>query len=235
MRLDKLLSSGLGLGSRTDVKKMIKNGRIKIEGFDKIRPEMNIDPSNALVYADGKLMHYREFVYLMLNKPQGVISATNDTRHETVTDLVPESYSHFDVFPVGRLDIDTEGLCLLTNDGALAHKLLSPKSHVPKTYIAEIDAEVGDDDVKKFKDGIVLDDGYKCKPSELSVLGGNTVQIVIYEGKFHQIKRMFEAVGKRVVYLKRIKINNLELDEGLVLGEVRELTVDELSKLIKLN
>lgn len=231
MRLDKLLSSGLGLGSRTDVKKMIKKGRVHIEGFDKIRPETNIDPNHALVYVDGKLMHYREFVYLMLNKPQGVISATNDTRHKTVTDLVPESYRHFEVFPVGRLDIDTEGFCLLTNDGALAHRLLSPKSHVPKTYIAEINSAVGDNDIEKFKDGIVLDDGYKCKPSELSVLDGNTVQIVIYEGKFHQIKRMFEAVGKQVVYLKRVRINNLALDETLAPGELRELTPSELELL----
>lgn len=233
MRLDKLLSSGLGLGSRTDVKKMIKKGRVKVEGLDIIRPETNVEPASASVYVDGVLMRYREFVYLMLNKPQGVISATYDTRHKTVIDLVPEEYAHFEVFPVGRLDIDTEGLCLLTNDGALSHKLLSPKSHVPKTYIAEINMPVTDDDINKFKAGITLEDGYKCKPAELSVIEKNTVQVVIYEGKFHQIKRMFEAVGKSVVYLKRIKMKRLVLDESLSPGAIRELTDLELAGLLE--
>lgn len=233
MRLDKLLSSGLGLGSRTDVKKMIKKGRVKVEGLDIIRPETNVEPASVSVYVDGVLMRYREFVYLMLNKPQGVISATYDARHKTVIDLVPEEYAHFEVFPVGRLDIDTEGLCLLTNDGALSHKLLSPKSHVPKTYIAEINMPVTDDDINKFKAGITLEDGYKCKPAELSVIEKNTVQVVIYEGKFHQIKRMFEAVGKSVVYLKRVKMKRLVLDESLSPGAIRELTDLELAGLLE--
>lgn len=233
MRLDKLLSSGLGLGSRTDVKKMIKKGRVKVEGLDIIRPETNVEPASVSVYVDGVLMRYREFVYLMLNKPQGVISATYDTRHKTVIDLVPEEYAHFEVFPVGRLDIDTEGLCLLTNDGALSHKLLSPKSHVPKTYIAEINMPVTDDDINKFKAGITLEDGYKCKPAELSVVDKNTAQVVIYEGKFHQIKRMFEAVGKSVVYLKRVKMKRLVLDESLSPGAIRELTDLELAGLLE--
>lgn len=234
MRLDKLLSSGLGLGSRTDVKKMIKKGRIRVDGIEIIRPETNIDPNSAAVYVDGTLMKYREFVYLMLNKPQGVISATYDKTHKTVIDLVPEEYAHFEVFPVGRLDIDTEGLCLLTNDGALSHKLLSPKNHVPKTYIARINMPITESDISAFREGIILDDGYKCMPSELTVSDedSNMVYVKIFEGKFHQIKRMFEAVGKSVVYLKRVKFKDLVLDEMLVPGEIRELTNDELSALI---
>ncbi len=233
MRLDKLLSNGLGLGSRTDVKKMIKKGRIRIDGLDSLRPETAVDPFAVSVYVDGVLMRYREFVYLMLNKPQGVISATHDTRHRTVADLVPDEYSHFDVFPVGRLDIDTEGLCLLTNDGALSHKLLSPKNHIEKLYYAEINMPVTESDVKAFRGGIVLDDGYKCMPSELIALGSekNKVHVKIFEGKFHQVKRMFEAVGKSVVYLKRLKMKNLMLDKALPIGEVRELTEAEIAGL----
>lgn len=231
MRLDKLLSSGLGLGSRTDVKKMIKKGRVRVEGIDSVRPETNIDPSKDLVYVDGEIKVYKEYVYLMLNKPGGVISATEDFRHKTVIDLVPDGYKHYDLFPVGRLDIDTEGFCLLTNDGTLAHDLLSPKRHVPKTYEAAINADISDSDIDAFRCGVVLDDGYKCKPSMLKIIDESDktkVHITIYEGKFHQIKRMFEAVGKKVVYLKRIKINNLSLDDTLDLGEMRELYEDEL-------
>ncbi len=231
MRLDKYLSAGLGLGSRTDVKKMIKRGRVRVEGSAEARPELNIEPGITQVYVDGCLTAYREFVYLMLNKPEGYVSATEDRSHPTVCDLVPPEFRHMDLFPVGRLDIDTEGLCVITNDGAMAHRLLSPKSHVPKTYIAETDAPVTAADITAFKEGVVLPDGYKCKPAELTLAGENAARVVIYEGKFHQIKRMFEALGKRVLYLKRIKMNNLELDKNLNLGEIRELTSDELALL----
>ena len=230
MRLDKYLS-GLGLGSRRDVKKMIKQGRVKADGFDKLTPETSIEPGADKVYVDGKLTVYREFVYIMLNKPKGYVSATEDGRHPTVCDLAPEEFSHMKLFPVGRLDIDTEGLCVLTNDGALSHRLLSPKSHVPKTYVAELDMGITDADVEAFKDGIVLDDGYKCKSAELEALDDKSVRIVIYEGKFHQVKRMFAAVGKTVTALKRVKMNELCLDPGLEPGEARELTDRELSQL----
>lgn len=233
MRLDKLLSAGLGLGSRTDVKKMIRAGRVRVEGFDKVKPETGVDPKRDSVYVDGKIMEYREFVYLMLNKPAGVISATRDGRHKTVLDLVPEEYLHFDIFPVGRLDIDTEGLCLLTNDGALAHRLLSPKHHIFKTYYAEINMPLGESDIELFKSGIVLDDGYVCMPAELEICSHNAkcAYVKICEGKFHQIKRMFESTGKSVLYLKRIKMHNLTLDENLPLGEIRELTDEEINGL----
>ncbi len=233
MRLDKLLSAGLGLGSRTDVKKMIRAGRVRVEGFEKIKPETCIDPERDRVYVDGKIMKYREFVYLMLNKPAGVISATRDGRHKTVLDLVPEEYLHFDIFPVGRLDIDTEGLCLLTNDGALAHRLLSPKHHISKIYYAEINMPLGESDIELFKSGIVLDDGYICMPAELEICSHNTkcAYVKICEGKFHQIKRMFESAGKSVLYLKRIKMHHLTLDENLSSGEIRELTEEEINGL----
>lgn len=231
MRLDKLLSSGLGLGSRSDVKKMIKAGRVRVLGIISVKPETNINPVLDEVYVDNVRMCYREFVYLMLNKPAGVISATRDGRHSTVIDLVPEQYTHFNLFPIGRLDIDTEGLCVLTNDGALSHRLLSPKHHIPKLYYAEIDTDIDENDVQSFISGITLDDGYKCMPAELKICNNKCAYIKIYEGKFHQIKRMFEAIGKSVVYLKRVGMNNLMLDENLALGELRELTAEELEKL----
>lgn len=231
MRLDRFLSAGLGLGSRNDVKKMIRAGRVSVIGIEgaKLRPETGIDEENAKVYVDGELMRYRKYIYLMLNKPAGVVSATSDRHYKTVTDLLPDEYRHFEPFPVGRLDIDTEGLCLLTNDGALAHRLLSPKKHVPKLYYAEINMPVTDDDIAAFKNGITLDDGYSCMTAELNRgEGARCVYVRIFEGKFHQVKRMFEAVGKSVVYLKRIQIKNLRLDDDLDLGEIRELTDAEI-------
>lgn len=233
MRLDKLLSSGFGFGSRTDVKRMLKKGRVVVEGMEKLRPETKVDPENDKIYVDGELQEYKEFIYLMLNKPRDCISATYDKNYTVVTDYVPESMVHFDVAPVGRLDIDTEGLCLLTNDGKLAHKIISPKNHVPKVYYAELDIGITNADIIKFKSGVTIDDGYVCMPAELSQSDDSdqSVYVKIYEGKFHQVKRMFEAVGKNVVYLKRVRIKNLILDENLALGEVRELTEKELSDL----
>lgn len=234
MRIDKLLSGGLGLGSRSDVKKMIKAGRVLITGIEpcSLRPETNVNPELDEIFVDGVKVRYREFVYLMLNKPEGVISATSDKRHRTVLDLVPEEYAHFNVFPVGRLDIDTEGLCLLTNDGALAHRLLSPRRHVEKLYYAKINMPVTESDVLAFGSGITLDDGYKCLPAQLTVCDVKTnVYVKICEGKFHQIKRMFEAIGKSVICLKRVRIKNLTLDELLEPGELRELTDEEISAL----
>ena len=171
----------------------------------------------------------------MMNKPAGVISATFDKRHETVIDILPEEYKCFELFPVGRLDIDTEGLLLLTNDGQLAHELLSPKKHVPKRYFAFVEGEVTENDIKKFEEGLILEDGYKALPAELYILdkdANSSVDVVIYEGKFHQVKRMFEAVGKKVRFLKRVTMGNLVLDKELAPGECRELTHDELTNLI---
>jgi len=233
-RVDKILSN-LGFGTRKEIKQLIKNGEVKVDGHIINDSGMHVDPKKSQIEVSGQKLNYRQYIYIMMNKPAGVISATFDNKHKTVVDILPEEYKCFNVFPVGRLDIDTEGLLLLTNDGQLAHELLSPKKHVPKRYFAFIDGEVTEEDVKKFEEGITLDDGYKTLPAELYILDSgvnSSIDVVIYEGKFHQIKRMFEAVGKKVKFLKRITMANLVLDKELAPGECRELTEEELTNLI---
>ncbi|MGC4377738.1 pseudouridine synthase [Fictibacillus sp. Mic-4] len=233
MRLDKLLSN-MGFGSRKEVKQLLKSGAVQVEGTVIKDGKTQVNPVEQTIFLLGEKVVYKEFIYLMMNKPQGVISATEDVQQETVIDLLSEEDRHFAPFPVGRLDKDTEGLLLLTNDGQLSHALLSPKKHVPKTYYAIIEGRVDENDVSAFKEGVLLDDGYKTKPGDLTILrSGETseIELVITEGKFHQVKRMFAAVGKKVRYLKRIKMGNLSLDESLELGEYRELTEDEVEAL----
>lgn len=233
MRLDKFLAD-CGIGTRSEIKKLIRSGAVVVRGIPQPKPETQIDAENAEVLLMGKPLIYRKYIYLLLNKPDGYISATWDKKLPTVLDLVPEEYLYFEPFPVGRLDVDTEGLCLLTNDGQLAHRLLSPKSHVPKIYEATIDGCVTQEDVDAFLTGVVLDDGYKTKPAELIILSSGEVseiRLTITEGKFHQVKRMFEAVGKKVTYLKRVAMNRLWLDPTLALGAVRELSAEELQLL----
>ena len=228
MRLDRFLSE-CGFGTRKDVKKLIKSGAVKVEEVDSLSPETHIDPVAAVVFVNGQRAKYREFIYLMMNKPNGYVSATWDKKLPTVIDLLPEEYLHFEPFPVGRLDIDTEGLLLLTNDGDLAHNLLSPKKHVPKTYIAKVQNPVTDSDIEAFSEGLDLGD-FKTLPARLEMMD-EFAKVTICEGKFHQVKRMFEAVGNKVLYLKRVKMKNLQLDESLKTGEVRELTEAELQDL----
>jgi len=236
MRVDKLLAN-MGYGTRKDLKKFAKEGIIRVDGTVIKDLSQHVDPETNEVEFDGEIVRYREFVYLMLNKPKGVISATEDHVERTVVDLLDPMYLPFQVFPVGRLDKDTEGLLILTNDGKTAHELLSPKKHVPKRYYAEVQGEVTEKDKEQFKKGVTLDDGYQTLPAELEILQTSQVskiELTIFEGKFHQVKRMFESVGKKVVYLKRIKMGSLELDPQLALGESRELTVEEL-ELLKRN
>lgn len=233
MRLDKYLAD-CGAGTRSEIKKLIRAGAVQVAGMAKIKPETQINPETAEVCLMGQPVVYRQFIYLLLNKPAGCISATWDPKHTTVLDLVPEEYLHFEPFPVGRLDVDTEGLCLLTNDGQLAHRLLSPNRHVPKTYEATIAGQVTQADIDAFCEGVTLDDGYKTKPATLTILSAGEVsqiRLTITEGKFHQVKRMFEAVGKKVTYLKRVAMNRLVLDPDLALGEIRELLPEELALL----
>jgi len=194
---------------------------------------LHVDPEQQIVSVFGERVVYTEFVYFMMNKPPDVISATEDLRDETVIELLEPLHQHFQPFPVGRLDKDTEGLLLLTNDGLLAHNLLSPKKHVPKVYFAQIEGVVTEEDVEKFAHGVELDDGYVTKPGKLVILQSaqSEIELTIQEGKFHQVKRMFEAVGKRVTYLKRLSMGNLHLDDKLALGEYRELTAEELASL----
>lgn len=234
MRLDKFLSA-CGLGSRTDVKKLIKSGKITVEGASALRPETKVDENSARVFFQGKPLTYQKYVYLVMNKPKGYVSATWDKKLPTVVDLLPEEYSHFEPFPVGRLDIDTTGLLLLTNDGDLAHKLLSPKNHVPKTYIATVEKPVFQEDIESFAKGMDFGD-FTTLPARLKVISNTrpyVAEVTICEGKFHQVKRMFEKVDNKVLELNRIKMKNLCLDGGLEHGQVRELTKDELLSLQK--
>lgn len=232
-RLDKILVH-LGYGSRRDIKGLCKSGAVVVD--DKVIRDasIHVDPNTSMIKVGEEIVQYREFVYIMMNKPQGVISATEDLRHQTVVDLLEPRYRAFEVFPVGRLDIDTEGLLLLTNDGQLAHQLLSPKKHVPKTYYARINGRVTEADYAAFKEGVTLEDGYETLPAELKIIQSDDIseiELTIYEGKFHQVKRMFEAVNKQVIYLKRITMGSLELDLNLELGDYRELTQQELASL----
>ncbi|MEK5390408.1 pseudouridine synthase [Margalitia sp. FSL K6-0131] len=233
MRLDKLLAN-VGYGSRKEVKKLLKDGVVKVNENVAKDGKLHVNPIEDIITIHGDQVYYKEFIYLMMNKPPGVISATEDYHEKTVIDLLDMEDSVLNPFPVGRLDKDTEGLLLITNDGGLAHKLLSPKKHVPKTYFAVIDGVVSESDIDAFKKGVLLDDGYLTKPGELKILKSgirSDIELTITEGKFHQVKRMFEAVGKKVVYLKRISMGPIQLDENLMLGEYRELSEEEVEQL----
>lgn len=231
MRIDKYIS-GCGYASRKDVKKLIKQGLVFIDGEVCKKPEEQAD-ENSIVEVDGERLIYREFVYLMLNKPQGCVSAVYDKKYPVVTEFVPEEYAHFEVYPVGRLDIDTEGLLILTNDGQFAHEMTSPKKDVYKRYFAVLDKPMEEKDVEIFAGGMEFKE-FTAKSAKLEITENpNEVYIEIAEGKFHQVKRMCERVGKTVTYLKRVAIDDLKLDESLEKGEVRELTKDELDMLYK--
>jgi 16S rRNA pseudouridine516 synthase len=230
MRIDKLLANS-GFGTRTEVKKLLKSGVVLVDGKMIKDGSGHVDPESSSVSVAGEDLVYKEFVYYMMNKPQGYISATEDKYLKTVLDLLAPEDIAKGLFPAGRLDRDTEGFLLLTNDGQLAHQLLSPKKHVPKTYFACIDGEVTADDIETFKLGVTLEDGYETKPADLVILKSgleSEIRMTISEGKFHQVKRMFEAVGKKVVFLKRISMGKLQLDVSLKLGEYRELTENEI-------
>ena len=231
-RLDKILAN-LGYGTRKELKKIVRNGIVEVNGVVAKDSAMQVDPEKDKIVINGEEIYYREFIYLMMNKPDGVVSATYDNRDETVVDLLEVEHQVFEPFPVGRLDKDTVGLLLLTNDGELNHRLISPKWKVDKVYFARIDKEVTEANIKAFQKGITLDDGYVCKEAKLEIQSaseeGSEVLVTIQEGKFHQVKRMFEAVGKKVVYLKRIEFGTLKLDEELEEGEYRELTEEEIA------
>ena len=232
-RLDKVLSN-MGFGTRKEVKSLCKNGEVLVNNIIVKDSSIHVDPENDNIFISGEKLFYREFIYIMLNKPQGVISATEDERDETVIDLLHIDYQVFNPAPVGRLDKDTEGLLLITNDGELNHMLLSPKRHVPKRYFARIEGLVTEEDIVKFSKGVVLEDGYETLPAELKIIKAeeiSEIEVVLYEGKFHQVKRMFEAVDKKVVFLKRIEMGTLKLDQNLKCGEYRELKIEELELL----
>ncbi|MGT2911530.1 pseudouridine synthase [Streptococcus cameli] len=235
MRLDKFLVD-CGIGSRTEVKKILKQKRVLVNGEVETSPKWQLNQETDQVSLDGQLLQHEVFVYYLLNKPKGVISATEDDKHRTVLDLLDQKARQKGVFPVGRLDKDTHGLLLLTNNGDLAHAMLSPKKHVDKCYQARVEGILTTDDQLAFEKGIELKD-FTCQPAQLEILKtnhtGNTclVRITIREGKFHQIKRMVRACGKEVVDLQRLSLGSLTLDKGLELGQWRHLTEQEIKEL----
>ena len=237
MRLDKFLVA-CAVGSRTEVKNFLKLGRVTVNGKKEKSAKLQIDEEKDEIRFDGQKLDYEEFVYYMMNKPQGVISATEDPKHKTVLDLLDDLARSKEVFPVGRLDIDTHGLLLLTNDGKLAHALLSPKRHVDKTYLAQIKGIMTQEDVEKFAQGIPLKD-FTCQPARLELVTIDTeknqsqIRVTIAEGKFHQVKRMVAYCGKEVVDLQRLTMGTLTLDENLKRGEWRRLTKEELEGLLE--
>ena len=236
MRLDKYLSA-MGVDSRSEVKKLIKAGKVTVNGAVETDSGRHVSEADDICVR-GKTIGYIEHVYYMLHKPAGVITATEDSRQETVMDLfAPEDLKRKGLFPVGRLDKDTEGLLLVTDDGDLNHRLLSPTRHVDKTYYALIDGIVTPDDVERFAEGLYVDEELTAQPAVLNILetdeiqGQSRIEVTIREGKYHQVKRMFHAVGKEVVYLKRLSMGSLTLDETLAKGEYRKLTEAELKEL----
>lgn len=232
MRLDKFLVE-MKKGSRSEVKKLIKSGRVTADGQVVREPEKKFDPEQSEIALDGQLVAYASFEYFMLNKPQGVVSATEDRHFQTVIDLI-DTARRKDLFPAGRLDIDTEGLLLITNDGQLAHQLLSPRKHVDKVYFARVEGILPSDVKEQFAKGLTLDKDVKTRPAQLELIREgpvSEVRLTIHEGKFHQVKRMFEAVGCRVIYLKRLSMGSLVLDDTLAPGEYRRLTEEEISAL----
>lgn len=229
IRLDKYLAD-MGLGTRSQVKADIKKGKININGVVVKDPNLKIDSERDKVLFEGNPIVYEEFEYYMLNKPAGIISATTDNKEKTVVDLIDCKRKN-DLFPVGRLDRDTEGLLLICNDGDLSHKLLSPKKHVDKTYYVCLDKPIDDEGIRQVCDGVYIEKDVKSLPAKLEKVSDSQVFLTIHEGKFHQVKRMFHAVGCEVTYLKRISMGSLRLDESLKPGEYRPLTEEEIKNL----
>jgi len=231
-RLDKMIAAQ-GEYSRKDVKKLAQRGAITVNGKVIKKTEEKIDPDRDIVTVNGKTLMLRTHIYLMLNKPQGVVSASRDTREKTVVDLVPPEFARKGLFPAGRLDKDTTGFVLITDDGELAHRILSPKNHVPKTYIAVLDKPIEDAHIDRFAEGMTIDGQEVCKPALLAREPEWPVQpaarVILQEGMYHQIKRMFAALGMEVVALRRISMGGVQLDPNLADGECRELTAEELT------
>lgn len=235
MRLDKVLGH-VGYGSRKEVQKMIKSKKVTVDGKCVVKSEANVNPEIQEICVNGKPIDYQEFYYYLLHKPAGYVSATEDPRDETVIDLLAPIDRNKELFPVGRLDKDTEGLLVLTNNGKLAHDLLSPKKHVDKIYYAKVKGEMVQEDVETFAQGMTLKDGTTYRPGKLEIISSgefSEIYVTISEGKFHQVKKMVQYVGKEVVYLKRIQMGQLKLPDELELGAYRQLTDEELIELQK--
>lgn len=232
-RLDKIIASQ-GKYSRSEVKKLVKSGRITVNGAVPKNVDIKLDPESDEIAVDGLALGYKKHIYIMLNKPQGVISASNDKTQKTVIDLVPKELFRQGLFPAGRLDGDTRGFVLITDDGEFAHRILSPKNHIMKTYHATLQKPLSEEDIIKFKEGLILKDGTECLEAHVRILSQgetNLAEIKICEGKYHQVKRMFAAIGNKVIDLRRVKMGGLDLDESLLEGQCREITDGELAKI----
>jgi len=229
MRLDRMLSSQ-GSCMRKEVKELVRAGEVRVGGESPKSADIKIDTAKDRIFLSGREIIYKEHIYIMMNKPQCVVSASSDPKQRTVIDLLPASLRRPGLFPVGRLDKDTEGLLIITDDGPFAHRVLSPVNHVGKRYLALLDRPALDDDIEAFKEGVILSDGYECMPALLETDGG-MVFVTISEGKYHQIKRMFEARQKKVLYLKRLSMGGLALDKSLEPGEFRELLPQEIASI----
>lgn len=225
MRLDKFLTE-CGLGSRKEVKKLLDNGKIRVNDIIIKNPQTNIKENVDKIEFEGKTLEYKEFRYYIMNKKSGYITATEDPREKTVMELLPDWVIKKDLAPVGRLDKDTEGLLLFTNDGKLAHSLLSPKKHVDKTYYAQLEKEIGEEEIKRLEEGVDIG-GYLTQPAKAKKIGDKEIELTIREGKFHQVKKMLEAVSNKVIYLKRLTFGKLELN-NMELGEVREINLEDI-------
>lgn len=231
-RLDKLLA-GTGKWSRREVKALVRQGLVRVDGRLAASAEDKLDPAAAIITVAGETISLCRFTYVMLHKPAGVLTATEDRKQPTVLDLLPPELRRIGLAPVGRLDKDTEGLLLLTNDGELAHRLLSPKYHVEKRYFARVDGELSATDAEAFARGMTLGDGLECLPAGLELLPGHACIVTLREGKFHQVKRMLAARGAPVLYLKRLSMGPLVLEDSLAAGAYRLLRAEEISALYR--
>ncbi len=231
-RLDKLLA-GTGKWSRREVKALVRQGLVRVDGRLAASAEDKLDPAAAIITVAGETIALHRFTYVMLHKPAGVLTATEDRKQPTVLDLLPPELRRIGLAPVGRLDKDTEGLLLLTNDGELAHRLLSPRYHVDKRYLARVDGELSAADTEAFARGMTLGDGLECLPAGLEVLPDRVCIVTLREGKFHQVKRMLAARGAPVLYLKRLSMGPLTLDDSLAAGAYRLLRAEEISALYR--
>lgn len=231
-RIDKIIASQ-GEYSRSEIKKLIRSGAVKIDGRVLTSADEKVDADNCEITVCGKSLNYKQYIYIMLNKPQGVVSATNDTKQKTVIDLVPPQFKRQNLFPAGRLDADTTGFVLITDDGDFAHKLLAPRSHVDKIYHAVLFYPLDEHTVRAFKNGALLKDGTECMSAAVSALSedGKTVEVILHEGKYHQVKRMFASCSNHVEQLRRVNIGGVELDASLGEGDCRELTDREREQL----
>ena len=232
VRLDKVLSE-LGVASRRELKQMIRSGRVSVNGQTVTEPEKHIDPEKDELCLDGAALRLRRFRYFMMDKPAGVLSVTEDRKQQTVLDLLPPGLKRLGLFPVGRLDKDTEGLLILTNDGDFAHRVISPKAGVEKRYRAEVEGVPDEEDARAFAQGLILADGTRCLPAKLEITGGSVCFVTVMEGKYHQVKRMLASRGKPVQRLRRLSVGELEIGEDLGPGGFRELEENDLCKVLK--